>query len=120
MNTITINKLLSYDDTMTLIRNACVGLDITLTENDIEIIERGVGYFFSLIKKHDGDRRFCVRISVSFQRELGLCIDISDNYRSAYKCSTTNYIKNGLYNDNFCMRQYLGSVEESVTYVDFY
>ena len=120
MSTITINKLLSYDDTMTLIRNACVGLDITLTEYDIEIIERGVGYFFSLIKKHAGDRRFCVRISVSFQRELGLGIKISDNYRHAYKCSTSNYTGNGLYSANFCMRRYRGSVEESVTYVDFY
>ena len=120
MNTITIYKLLSYEDTMTLIRNACVGLDITLTENDIETIERGVGYFFSLIKNHAGDRRFCVRISVSFQRELGLGIDISDNYRPAYQCSTTNYIKNGLYSDTLCMRQYRGRVEESVTYVDFY
>ena len=79
MNTITIYKLLSYDDTMTLIRNACVGLDITLSEYDIEIIERCVDYFFSLIKKHAGDRRYCVRISVSFQRELVLGIDISDN-----------------------------------------
>lgn len=120
MNTITINKLLSYDDTMTLIRNACVGLDITLSEYDLEIIERGVGYFFSLIKKHAGDRRFCVRISVSFQRELGLGINISDNYRPAYQCSTTNYTGNGLCSDSFCMRRYQGSFEESVTYVDFY
>ena len=52
MSTITIYKLLSYEDTMTLIRNACVGLDITLTEHDIETIERGVDYFFSLIKKY--------------------------------------------------------------------
>ena len=115
MNTITINKLLSYDDTMTLIRNACVGLDINLTEHDIEIIERGVGYFFSLIKNHAGDRRFCVRISVSFQRELGLGIDISDNYRPAYRCSTTNYTGNGLYSVAFSMRKYKGSYEESIT-----
>ena len=120
MSTITINKLLSYDDTMTLIRNACVGLDITLTENDIETIERGVDYFFSLIKEHAGDRRYCVRISVSFQRELGLGISISENYVPAYQCSTTNHTGNGLYSANFCMRRYRGSVEESVTYVDFY
>ena len=120
MNTITINKLLSYEDTMTLIRNACVGLDITLTEYDIEIIERGVGYFFSLIKKHAGDMRFSVRISVLFQRGLGLGINMSDNYRSAYQCSTMNYTRNGLYNANFCMRRCQGSLEESVTYVDFY
>ena len=115
MNTITINKLLSYDDTMTLIRNACVGLDITLTENDIETIERGIGYFFSLIKKHAGDRRFCVRISVLFQRELGLGIKISENYVTAYKCSTSNYIENGLYSVAFNMRRYKGSYEESIT-----
>lgn len=120
MNTITINKLLSYEDTMTLIRNACVGLDITLTENDIEIIERGVDYFFSQIKKHAGDRRFCVRISVIFQRELGLGIAIHDNYIPAYQCSTTNYIKNSLYSAALCMRQYHGSFEEYTTYVDFY
>lgn len=115
MNTITINKLLSYDDTMTLIRNACVGLDINLTEHDIEIIERGVGYFFSLIKNHAGDRRFCVRISVSFQRELGLGISISENYVPAYQCSTTNYTGNGLYSVAFSMRKYKGSYEESIT-----
>ena len=120
MNTITINKLLSYDDTMTLIRNACVGLDITLTENDIETIERGIGYFFSLIKKHAGDMRFSVRISVLFQRGLGLGINMSDNYRPAYKCSTTNYTGNGLYSSSFRMSQYRGTFEESVTYVDLY
>ena len=120
MNTITINKLLSYDDTMTLIRNACAGLDISLTEYDLEIIERGVGYFFSLIKKHDGDRRFSVRISVLFQRGLGLGINISDNYVTAYQCSTTNYTRNGLCSDSFCMWRYQGSFEESVTHVDFY
>ena len=115
MNTITINKLLSYDDTMTLIRNACVGLDISLTEYDLEIIERGVGYFFSLIKKHDGDRRFCVRISVLFQRELGLGIKISENYAPAYQCSTMSYTGNGLYSVAFNMRRYKGSYEESIT-----
>lgn len=120
MNTITINKLLSYDDTMTLIRNACVGLDITLAEHDIETIERGVGYFFSLIKKHAGDRRYCVRISVIFQRELGLGINIHDNYIPVYQCSTTNYIKNGLYSASFSMKRYHGSFEEGITYVDFY
>lgn len=117
MNTITINKLLSYEDTMTLIRNACVGLDITLTENDIEIIERGVDYFFSLIKKH-ADDRFSVRISVLFQRGLGLSISISDNYRHAYKCSTTNYTGNVLYSAAFSMRRYKGSYEESITNVE--
>ena len=120
MNTITINKLLSYEDTMTLIRNACVGLDITLTENDIEIIERGVDYFFSLIKKYAELQRYCVRISVLFQRGLGLGISISNNYTPDYQCSTTNYIKNGLYSAAFNMRQYHGSFEEYTTYVDFY
>ena len=120
MNTITINKLLSYDDTMTLIRNACVGLDITLSEYDIEIIERGVDYFFSLIKKYAELRRYCVRISVSFQRELGLGISISNNYTPVYKCSTTNYTGNGLYSVAFNMRRYRGTFEGSVTYVDFY
>ena len=120
MNTITINKLLSYDDTMTLIRNACVGLDITLTEYDLEIIERGVGYFFSLIKKHAGDRKFYVRISVSFQRELGLNIYISDNYRSAYKCSTTNYNDNGFNDYVLCMSRYRRSFGESISCVECY
>ena len=118
MNTITINKLLSYDDTMTLIRNACVGLDINLSEHDIETIERGVGYFFSLIKNHAGDSRFCVRISVLFQRELGLGINISDNYRPAYQCSTTNYTGNVLYTAGFCMSRYKGSFVESITSVE--
>ena len=118
MSTITINKLLSYDDTMTLIRNACVGLDINLSEHDIEIIERGVDYFFSLLKNHAGDRRFCVRISVLFQRELGLGIRISDNYTPAYQCSTTNYTGNGLYSAAFGMRQYRGSFVESITSVE--
>lgn len=120
MNTITINKLLSYDDTMTLIRNACVGLDITLTENDIEIIERGVGYFFSLIKKYADLRRFCVRISVLFQRGLGLGISISENYAPNYQCSTTNYTGNCLYSAAFGMRRYHGSFDESITSVDCY
>ena len=120
MSTITIHKLLSYEDTMTLIRNAYVGMDITLEEHDIETIEQGVGYFFSLIKRHAGDRRVCVRISVLFQRELGLGIDIYDNYIPAYQCSTTNYIKNGLYSAALCMRQNHGSFEEYTTYVDFY
>ena len=115
MNTITINKLLSYDDTVTLIRNACAGLDITLTENDIEIIERGVDYFFSLIKKYADLRRYCVRISVLFQRGLGLCISISNNYTPDYQCSTINYTGNGLYSVAFNMRQYKGSYEESIT-----
>ena len=118
MSTITIYKLLSYDDTMTLIRNACVGLDITLTENDIEIIERGVGYFFSLLKKHADDRRYCVRISVLFQRELGLGISVSENYCHAYQCSTTNYTGNGLYSAAFSMRQYRGSFIESITSIE--
>ena len=115
MSTITIYKLLSYDDTMTLIRNACAGLDITLPENDLEIIERGVGYFFSLLKKHADDRRYCVRISVLFQRGLGLGISISENYGPAYQCSTTNYTGNGLYSVAFSMRKYKGSYEESIT-----
>ena len=115
MNTITINKLLSYDDTMTLIRNACVGLDITLTEHDIETIERGVDYFFSLIKKYADLRRYCVRISVLFQRGLGVGISISENYGPAYQCSTTNYTGNGLYSVAFYMRKYKGSYEESIT-----
>ena len=118
MSTITINKLLSYEDTMTLIRNACVGLDITLTENDIEIIERGVDYFFSLIKKYADLRRFCVRISVLFQRGLGLGISISENYGPAYHRSTTNYTGNGLYSTAFSMRRYKGSYEESTTSVE--
>ena len=120
MNTITIYKLLSYEDTMTLIRNACAGLDITLTENDIEIIERGVDYFFSLIKKHADDGRFSIRISVIFQRELGLGIGISYNYAPAYQCSTTNYTGNGLYSAALCMKRYRGSYEESITSVDCY
>lgn len=115
MNTITINKLLSYDDTMALIRNACAGLDITLTEHDIEIIERGVDYFFSLIKKYAELRRYCVRISVLFQRGLGLGISISENYGPAYQCSTTNYTGNGLYSVAFNMSRYKGSCEESIT-----
>ena len=115
MSTITIHKLLSYEDTMTLIRNACVGLDITLEEHDIEIIERGVDYFFSLIKKYADLRRYCVRISVLFQRELGLGISISENYGPAYQCSTTNYTGNGLYSVAFSMRKYKGSYEESIT-----
>ena len=118
MNTITINKLLSYDDTMTLIRNACVGLDITLTENDIETIERGVDYFFSLIKKHDDDRIFSVRISVSCQRGLGLNIYVSDNYRPAYKYSITNYNGNRFNDYVFCMSQYRGSFGESISRVE--
>ena len=118
MNTITIYKLLSYEDTMTLIRNACVGLDITLTEHDIEIIARGVDYFFSLIKKYAELRRYCVRISVSFQRELGLCIDISNNYTPDYQCSTINYTGNGLYSAAFNMRKYKGSYEASTTSVE--
>lgn len=118
MKTITIYKLLSYEDTMTLIRNACVGLDITLTENDIETIERGVGYFFSLIKKYADLRRFCVRISVFFQRGLGLGISISENYSPGYQCSTTNCTRNGLYSVAFCMRRYKGSYEESITSVE--
>ena len=118
MSTITIYKLLSYDDTMTLIRNACAGLDITLSEHDLEIIERGVGYFFSLIKKHADDRRYCVRISVLFQRELGLGISISDNYCPAYQCSTTNYTGNGLYSAAFNMRQCRGSFIESITSIE--
>lgn len=120
MKTITIYKLLSYDETMTLIRNACVGLDITLTEHDIEIIERGVGYFFSLIKKYADLQRYCVRISVLFQRELGLGIAIHDNYIPAYQCSTTNYIKNSLYSAALGMRRYHGSFDESITSVDCY
>ena len=120
MNTITINKLLSYDDTMTLIRNACVGMDITLAEHDIETIERGVDYFFSLIKKYADLRRYCVRISVMFQRELGLGISISDNYVPAYQCSTTNYKGNGLYSAALCMRRYHGSCDESFTTLDCY
>ena len=115
MNTITINKLLSYEDTMTLIRNACVGLDITLTENDIETIERGVDYFFSLIKKYAELRRYCVRISVLFQRGLGLGVSISQNYAPAYQCSTMSYTRNGLYSVAFNMRRYKGSYEESIT-----
>ena len=115
MNTITINKLLSYDDTMTLIHNACVGLDITLTENDIETIERGVDYFFSLIKKYAELRRYCVRISVLFQRGCGLGVYISENYGPAYKCSTINYTGNGLYSVAFNMRKHKGSYEESIT-----
>ena len=115
MNAITIYKLLSYEDTMTLIRNACVGLDITLTEHDIETIERGVDYFFSLIKKYADLRRYCVRISVLFQRELGLGISISNNYAPDYQCSTTNYNGNGLYSVAFNMRRYKGSYEESAT-----
>lgn len=118
MSTITINKLLSYEDTMTLIRNACVGLDITLAENDIEIIERGVGYFFSLIKKYAELRRYCVRISVSFQRGLGLGISISENYCPAYQCSTTNCTGNGLCSAALCMRQYRGSFTESITSIE--
>lgn len=118
MSTITIYKLLSYEDTMTLIRNACVGLDITLTENDIEIIERGVDYFFSLIKKYSDLRRYCVRISVLFQRSLGLCISISENYSPGYQCSTINYTGNGLYSVAFDMRRYKGSYEESITSVE--
>ena len=118
MNTITINKLLSYEDTMTLIRNACAGLDITLSEHDLEIIERGVDYFFSLLKKHADDRRYCVRISVLFQRELGLGISISDNYCPAYQCSTTNCTGNGLCSAALCMRQYRGSFTESITSIE--
>ena len=118
MNTITINKLLSYEDTMTLIRNACVGLDITLTEHDIEIIERGVDCFFSLIKKYAELRRYCVRISVLFQRGLGLNISISENYGPAYQCHTTNYTGNGLYSAAFSMRKYKGSYEESITSIE--
>ena len=118
MSTITIYKLLSYEDTMTLIRNACVGLDITLTENDIEIIERGVEYFFSLIKKYAELRRYCVRISVLFQRGLGLYISISENYGPAYQCATTNYTGNGLCGVAFSMRKYKGSYEESITSVE--
>ena len=102
---------------MTLIRNACVGLDITLTENDIEIIERGVGYFFSLIKKYADDRRFSIRISVLFQRELGLGIGISDNCCPAYQCSTTNYTGNGLYSAALCMKRHHGFYDESITSV---
>ena len=118
MSTITINKLLSYEDTMTLIRNACVGLDITLSEHDIETIERGVDYFFSLIKKYAELRRYCVRISVLFQRGLGLGISISENYAPNYKYSTTNYTGNGLYSDAFNMRKYKGSYEVSTTSVE--
>lgn len=118
MSTITINKLLSYDDTMTLISNACAGLDITLTEHDIEIIERGVDYFFSLIKKYADLRRYCVRISVLFQRGLGLEISISNNYTPDYQCSTTNYTGNGFYSTAFSMRKYKGSYEESITSVE--
>ena len=118
MSTITIYKLLSYEDTMTLIRNACVGLDITLNEHDIEIIERGVDYFFSLIKKYEELRRYCVRISVLFQRGLGLGISISNNYTPDYQCSTTNYTGNGLYSTAFNMRKYKGSYEESTTRVE--
>lgn len=118
MSTITINKLLSYEDTMTLIRNACVGLDITLNEHDIETIERGLGYFFSLIKKYAELRRYCVRISVLFQRSLGLSISISNNYTPDYQCSTTNYTGNGLYSVAFYMRRYKGSYEESTTSVE--
>ena len=115
---ITINKLLSYEDTMTLIRNACVGLDITLTENDIEIIERGVDYFFSLIKKYAELRRYCVKISVLFQRGLGLSISISNNYTPDYQCSTINYTGNELYSVAFDMRKYKGSYEASSTSVE--
>lgn len=118
MNTVTIYKLLSYEDTMTLIRNACVGLDITLTEHDIEIIERGVDYFFSLFKKYADLRRYCVRISVLFQRGLGLGISISGNYCPVYQCSTTNYTENGLYSVAFYMRRYKGGYEESITSVE--
>lgn len=118
MSTITIHKLLSYEDTMTLIRNACVGLDITLNEHDIEIIERGVDYFFSLIKKYAELRRYCVRISVLFQRGLGLGISISENYAPDYQCSTTNYTGNGLYSTAFNMRKYKGSYGESTTSVE--
>ena len=103
---------------MTLIRNACVGLDITLNEHDIEIIERGVDYFFSLIKKYAELRRYCVRISVLFQRELGLGISISNNYTPDYQCSTTNYTGNGLYSVAFSMRKLKGSYEESTTRVE--
>ena len=115
MKTITIYKLLSYEDTMTLIRNACVGLDISLSEYDVEIIERGVDYFFSLINKYAELRRYCVRISVLFQRGLGLSISISNNYTPDYQCSTTNYTGNGLYSVAFSMRKYKGSYEESIT-----
>lgn len=118
MKTITIYKLLSYEDTMTLIRNACAGLDITLNEHDIEIIERGVDYFFSLIKKYAELRRYCVSISVLFQRGLGLGISISENYGPSYQCSTTNYTGNGLYSGAFYMRRYKGSYEESTTSVE--
>ena len=118
MNTVTIYKLLSYEDTMTLIRNACVGLDITLTEHDIEIIERGVDYFFSLFKKYADLRRYCVRISVLFQRGLGLGISISGNYYTVYQCSTTNYTENGLYSAAFYMRRCKGGYEESITSVE--
>ena len=118
MSTITINKLLSYEDTMTLIRNACAGLDISLSEHDLEIIERGVDYFFSLLKKHADDRRYCVRISVLFQRGLGLGISISEDYCPTYQCSTTNYTGNGLYSAAFGMRQYRGSFTESITSIE--
>ena len=118
MNTIVINKLLSHDDTMTLIRNACVGLDITLTEHDIEKIDQCIYYFFSLIKNHAGDRRFCVRISVSFQRGQGLRMSISDNYISVYLGSTTNYNDDKVDSYVFCMKRRQGSFVESITSVE--
>ena len=120
MNTITINKLLSYDDTMTLIRNACVGLDINLNEYDVEGIKLCVSDFFDRIKKYDGTGRFLIVLKVSFQRGHGTDVYTTCNHQPANYYATNNF-KDCLANSAiFYMRNNRGSLSESILYVECY
>lgn len=120
MKTITIYKLLSYEDTMTLIRNACVGLDITLTEYDVEGIKLCFSDFFDRIKKYDGTGCLLIRLKVSFQRGRGMNVYTTCNYQPA-NYYTTNNFNDYLANDAiFYMRNNRGSFGESISCIECY
>lgn len=118
MKTITIYKLLSYDDTMTLIRNACVGLDITLNEYDVEGIKLCVSDFFDRIEKYDGTGLLLIRLKASFQGGHGADVYTTCNSQPANYYATTNYNKNKLDDYVFCMKRCQGSYEEFITRVE--
>lgn len=118
MNTITINKLLSYEDTMTLIRNACVGLDISLSEYDVEGIKLCVSDFFDRIEKYDGTGCLLIRLKASFQRGHGMSVYTTCNYQPANYYATTNFNDYLASSAIFYTRKYKGSYEESITSVE--
>ena len=118
MNTITIYKLLSYEDTMTLIRNACVGLDITLEEYDVEGIKLCVSDFFDRIKKYDGTGCLHIRLKAQFQRGHGMSVYTTCNYQPANYYTTTNFNDYLASSAVFHMRNNRGSFGESISYVE--